>query len=161
MSIPLMINGTVYEYPVSGTSPNWGQEATEWAKAVTDLLSSISGEGDINPTSFPIDNNKSIFSEINGLLFDSAITRSAQVSYSIYRTSQANASGNAEVGTISLIYDDSAVSGSKWILSQQTNGNAGVIFSVDDNGQFFYKSNDIGSTDYVGTIKFSAKVLNK
>jgi hypothetical protein len=163
MAISLTVNGTTYLYPESGENPNWANGAgpTEWAQAVTDTLSTIVGPGDILNTTFAIDNNITVATDVNGLIFDSGTVRAANISYSVYRTSTANPAGHAETGTIQIVFDDSASVNSKWSLTQSSNGTAGIAFSMGDNGQMQYKTSDIGATGYSGVIKFSAKALPK
>lgn len=161
MSISLLVNGTSYEYPIPGEDPNWGAGATDWAEAVTSALNTLLAPGDILETTFSIDNNISVETNINGLLFDPGTIRAANVDYAIYRTSTGTPSGNAETGVIKLIYDDSAAVNSKWKLAQNIDGSAGVTFSVNDAGQVQYKSTDIGAPGYSGVIKFRAKTLQK
>ena len=161
MPIPLIINGTTYQYPVSGEDPNWGADGTDWAQAVTDVLGTLLGPGDILETSFNINNNVTVATNVNGLLFDPGTIRAANVDYSVYRISTANPTGFSETGTIYLIYDDSASASNKWQLSQRTTGNSGVTFSILDSGQIQYTSNDITSPGYSGLMKFRAKALTK
>ncbi len=155
----LTVAGTTYEIPESGEDPNWAEGLTNWTQAVTDVLSTLVGEGDILKTTFAIANNISVATVINGLIFDSSLTRAANISYTIYRTSTANPAGNAETGILYIVYDDSASVGSKWKLSQNKDGEAGVSFAITDAGQFTYKSTDVGATGYSGTIIFTAKSL--
>ncbi len=161
MSVVLTINGTPYNYPVPGEDPTWGADATDWAKAVTEAISTLLGPGDILSSTFSIDNNISTDTNINGLLFDPGTIRAANIDYAIYRISSTNTSGYAENGRLYIVYDDNASSTNKWQLSQKTAGNSGVSFSVDDTGQLKYKSTDIGSLSYSGSIRFSAKALTK
>jgi hypothetical protein len=60
-----------------------------------------------------------------------------------------------------LNYDNSAPPGQKWTLSQRTNGNSGVVFTITDLGQVQYVSTqlDNGGGGYSGTLKFSARSL--
>lgn len=161
MSVPIVIAGTTFNYPTSGESPNWAEEASAYAVAVGEVLNTLLGSGDILQTSSTIINNTSSSVNVNGLLFDSGTIRAANISYSIYRISTSNTSGHAENGSIFIIFDDSAIDDNKWKMTQSVNGNSGVILSIDHNGQFSYKSNDIGSAGYSGLMKFSAKTLSK
>lgn len=161
MSVSLTIAGTTYNYPTSGEDPNWAEEASGWAEAVTEALNTLLSPGDILQMTYPIDNNIQVPEIINGLLFDSAIVRAANVSYTVYRTSIDVPSGQVETGSILLTFDDNASVGSKWKFSQNLSGTAGVSFSVTDNGQIYYTSTDIGDTGYIGTIRFSAKTLSR
>lgn len=163
MAISLTVAGTTYLYPESGETPNWADGAgpTEWAQAVTDVLNSVFGPGDILQTTFAIQNNITTLSNINGLLFDSGTVRAANISYAIYRTSTANPAGHSETGTIQITFDDDAATGSKWSMIQISDGTSGCDISVTDLGQFQYLSTDINATGYSGVIKFSAKALTK
>lgn len=159
MARQLVIQGTTYNFPDPSEDPNWGAEVSDWAEAVTDVLSTFLGPGDILQSTATIANNQSVAASISGLIFDPAQVRAANVTYSIYRTSASSPSGFAETGTMYLIYDNNASSGNKWILSQRTTGNSGVVFSVTDLGQIQYTSSNLLGGSYSGTLKFSAKTL--
>lgn len=158
MPIPLTINGVTYNYPVNGENPEWGNDATDWAQAVTEVINLFVGPGDILDTPGVIDNNISTPTNVNFLLFDTGTVRAANVDYSVFRTSDANPSGYAESGTIFIVFDDSL---NQWQLSQRTVGNSGVVFNITNAGQFQYTSTDIGSANYNGVIRFRAKALVK
>jgi hypothetical protein len=157
----LTVNNNTYNYPDPGTDPGWGSEASDWAQAVTDVLNTILSPSDILETSYAINNNVSTATNINRLAFDPGTVRAANVTYTIYRISAANPSGNVESGTIYLNYDNSASLGSKWNLGQQKIGESGVVFTITDAGQVQYTSSDIGDSSYTGSIKFLAKTLQQ
>lgn len=159
MSTPLVINNITYNYPVDGEDPSWGSDASGWAEAVTDVINTILAPGDILETTFNINDNTSSPAVIQGLAFDSSVSRSARIIYSLYRTSTDTPAGNAESGEINIIYDNSAGVGQKWKIAQTKNGEAGVLFVISDVGQFSYTSTQInlGAGGYAGTLKFSAK----
>ena len=161
MSVQITIAGTVYNFPESGETPNWGRDATETIVAMAAALNTLLAPGDILQTAFNIDNNVSIPQNINGLLFDSGITRAANIYYTIYRTSDTNPEGNAEVSSAFLVYDDDAPVNEKWKMTVQKNGSAGVILYIDDDGQVTYTSSDLGVSGYTGIIKFSARTLTR
>lgn len=156
----LVVGNQSFNYPDQGEDPIWGENSTEWAVAITDAIADLQTTGDIAQTSASIANNQSSPATIAALLLDTSNVRSAEISYAIYRISTSNPSGNAESGVIYAIYDDSASSGNKWQISQEYTGNAGVVFSIADNGQFSYTSTDIGSLGYSGIIKFRSRSLN-
>lgn len=155
----VIINNKSFNYPDDGSDPSWGQDATDAFVEVADVLNTILSPGDILETTFNINDNTSISATIQGLAFDPSLNRSANIAYSIYRTSTDTPSGNAETGEISIIYDNNASMGNKWQISQTKNGEAGVVLSISDLGQFSYTSNQInlGAGGYVGIMKFSAK----
>jgi hypothetical protein len=159
MSIPVIINNKTFNYPTDNTDPGWGQEASDAFVEVTDVLGTLLAPGDILSTTFDISDDVSVATQIQGLAFDSSLNRSAKIVYSVYRTSTDTPSGNAETGTIDIIYDNLAPVGQKWKMTQNKNGEAGVVFSISDLGQFSYISTqiDTGSGGYSGVLKFSAK----
>lgn len=161
MSIELTIAGTTFDYPTSGEDPNWGEQASAWSLAVTQALNTLLAPGDILQTTFTIENDISVPKNVNGLLFDSGTVRAANVSYTVYRTSTSEPSGFAETGVLYLIFDDSAAVGQKWKMTQQANGTSGVSLTIGDNGQIQYISSAMDTAGYMGTICFSARVLNR
>jgi hypothetical protein len=155
----LIVNGKTFNYPEQGEDPIWGEDATAWAEEVTNVLDDLVSAGDIFQTEFTIVNNQSTSADVNGLLLDTSVVRSAVIDYSIYRVSTSNPSGNVENGTIFAVYDNSASSGNKWIISQEKNGEAGVTLDIDDDGQFTYTSTDIGAAGYSGSMKFKSRSI--
>lgn len=156
MSIPLVVNNTTFNYPEPGEDSGWGEDATGFAVEVAEVLGSLLSTGDILLSTFNVANNVSVFTDVNGLAFTAGLVRSVNVQYSIYRISTGSPSGNAEQGTLSIVYDNNAGAGNKWLLSQTAVGDAGIIFDITDLGQFQYKSSDIGAPGYNGVLKFKA-----
>ena len=156
MSIPLVVNNTTFNYPDPGEDVGWAEDASGWAEEVTTVLSSLLSTGDILLATFNVANNVSVFTDIVGLAFTAGLVRSVNVQYSLYRISTGSPSGNAETGTLSIVYDNNASSGNKWLLSQTATGDGGIIFDITDLGQFQYKTTDIGTPGYQGVLKFKA-----
>lgn len=156
MPTELTISNQTYNYPVAGESPGWGEDATAWAEAVTDVLATVSGPGDIGVTSATIANNQSSASNVSGLLFDSAVVRGATINYTVYRTSTTIATPKAEKGTIEVSYD-----GSSWSLTREATEDTGVTLTITSGGQVQYTSTDVGATSYSGTMKFYAKAITQ
>lgn len=160
-TVPLVVNNTTFNYPGPGEDPGWGEDATAWAQAVTQVLNSLLGPGDVLETTFNVTNNVSAAENVVGLTFDTATVRAAIIEYSVYRTSDTATSGNAEFGMMVMVYDNSATSGNKWVLVQDSSGDAGIFFDVTDAGQFQYTSTDIGAAGYSGVMKFKARTLSQ
>ena len=158
MARNLTVDGTTYAYPDPGEDPGWGEAGSDWAEAVTGVLNSLLSPGDLLETTFNVANNISVATNITGLAFNTGVVRSALITYSIYRISTSTPSGKAETGQLNIVYDNSASSGNKWLLTQEATGNSGVTFDITDLGQFTYTSTDIGTPGYSGIMKFSAKV---
>lgn len=157
----LTIGNQPFAYPNPGEEAGWGEDATGWAKAVTDLLATLVTTGDILQTSFAVQNNISVAEDVTGMFFDSGTVRSAQITYAVHRISDVTPAGTTEAGTIIIALNDTAAPGQKWQMMQTKEGNAGIAFSIGDGGQFQYISTDLGALNYSGTLKFSAKVLSK
>lgn len=156
MSRTLIINNIPYEIPDAGDEPGWGDETSDWMEAVTEVLTDLVGPADILETSFTVANNQVALADVTGLVFDGGTVRSAVVEYSVYRISDSNPSGFAESGTMRLTYDNNAAT--PWTMSQgDINGNAEIYFDVTNSGQIQYKTNDIGSLNYIGAMRFTAK----
>lgn len=154
----LIVNNTPYAYPTSGDEPGWGGEATGWATGVTEVLNDLLGPDDIIQTAFTIANNQSSAVNITGLVFNTASVRSAVIDYSIFRVSDSNPNGNTEAGEIHIVYDNLA----GWSIGQGgIIGNSGVAITILASGQLQYTSTDIGSVNYVGTMKFRSKALQQ
>lgn len=160
MPVDIVINNQTISYPTPGDPPGWGEGGTDFALAVEAVLNELLGPNDIPETTFTIANNVSSFTTLNGLDFDPGSVRSAEIQYSIYRISDSNPSGNAESGTIKMVYDNDAAVNSKWVWAVgPVAGNSGVTFNLTDAGQFQYKSTDIGAAGYSGTMTFRAKSI--
>ena len=158
MSIPLTVNGDIYNYPQNRESPSWGEDATDWASAVTDVLGSIVGTGDILQTSATIANNISSPTSIPSFNFDPILVRGAVCIASIYRvTTGGGATELAETVHIYLTYKSTAGS---WEIAVVGTGSSGVTFSITNGGQVQYTSTNITGSAYSGTIKFKAQALS-
>lgn len=162
MSVTLIVNNIPFEYPTPGTEPGWGEPATGWAEEATAVLTELLGPSDIAETTFNIQNNISVFTDVAGLKFNTGTVRAAQINYSIYRVSTAAPSGHAEAGIINIIYDNAAAPGSKWQFAMSgIVGTGGLTFNITDLGQVQYKSTDINSVGYSGILHFRAKTLGQ
>lgn len=134
----LTIAGTEFLYPVSGEDPGlYGEEATGWAKAVTDVLGSVVGPGDILQTNFNLDNNQTAsFANITGFIFDSNQVKGVSCSYRIERT---NATVYlVEKGQLELVFNPQT---SLWQLQREYVGDGGIDLDITAGGQVQYKIN--------------------
>lgn len=159
MSVQLTINGITYNYPANNDSPPWGEEATDWATAVTDTLQNIQGTGDILQTVFPIANNVASVTNVIGLFFDPTTVRGAIIEYSVYRvTTSTGATELTEVGTLYIGYKNTA---NTWFISNVGGGFAGVTFSVTSGGQVQYVSTNMTGSTYSGIMHYRARALTQ
>lgn len=161
MAIVLTVNGTSYEFPENNDDPNWAQDVTAWAEAVSDSVTDLLAASDLIVGSESINNNAAVAVSLTDLVFSPSTIRGAHISYTVYRASTDQISGNIETGIIYLMYDTDADPGSKWIMGQTRIGNAGILFSVTDFGQVQYTTTDIDSIGYVGKITYSVKLFTQ
>ena len=115
---------------------------------VDSLVSGASSPGDIDETSFGINNSQAIAANITGLAFSNAVVRSFQVLASVY------------INATSSLYEEVKISGiqkgSDWDISVISTGDeSGIQFSITSSGQLKYTSANY-SGFVSGTIKFRA-----
>jgi hypothetical protein len=169
MSITLTVGGVSYEYPTQGED-NWGEEATNWAEAVTEQLNSIITSGDIALTTANIANGPgpaatdlSSSAPVIGLTFEIATVKGAFVEYSIDRSTTTNK--YTETGMLILTYNNLTTS---WDIARYHAGSSGPsIYGVDFTctnvgpvGQVNYTADSlITGTGYDGKIRYRARVI--
>lgn len=146
----LQVGTEIFNYPDPGTEPGWGDDATGWATAVTELLQSLAGAGTINETQSNIDDNIIANSEVAGLVFNGALTQSAVIIYRIQRDTDA-ITPLTEMGRIDVLLDNGT-----WKMSREITAGepAGVVMDIDGNGQIVYQSTNLPGANYTGFIKF-------
>lgn len=148
MAITLVVNNVPFDYPQQGEQAPWGEAASGWASEVTKVLNSLRGSSDILESSSSILNNQTVFQNIPGLFFDTAVVRSFTVNGNIYRTYDTS-SEVSEAFVITGLNQGAA----GWLIQIEGIGDAGITFNIDASGQIQYKSSNLPS--YIsGIIKF-------
>lgn len=144
----LKINTTTFNYPDPGTEPGWGEDATGWAKAVTDELTSLVPLGSLNTAQASLDNNQTA-QDVPGLLFTNLFTKTVTVLYRIERDTD-SMSPLVEQGYLYILYDNGT-----WLISREiTVGSpAGIQLDIVA-GQVKYTSTNLSGANYIGFIKF-------
>ncbi len=154
---PLLVNGNTYNYPLNNDNAPWGEDSTAWSVAVTEVLNSVVGTGDIVPTVALIVNNQVSPANITGLIFSPTIIRGAIVEYVVYRNSTGSGATEAvEVGTMYVSYKSVAT---QWDVAVIGGQGASVTFSITNAGQIQYTSSNFTGSTYSGTIKFRARAF--
>lgn len=151
MSKSLTIGSCTFQYPESGTKPGWGEEATDWAVAVSNKLNTLSGTNDINITSVCICASAScatIGSGGDAFKFPTSAVRSFTATYNVART-DACCVVTVEAGTMFGVWN-----GSSWDFSYNFVGCAGMCFSIASCGHVQYSSDACKGS---GTIQFFAR----
>lgn len=152
----ITVNSKVINYPDQGQEANWGAEASKFASEVASALDNIAGPGTITETQSLIENNTIISKAVAGLSFNQSLTKSAKLSYRIYRKTDSSVEMSEE-GTIDVHY--STVDPlNKWSLSREIeNGEPTLVnLDIDNTGQVRYTSNNIAGTNYQGFIRFKS-----
>lgn len=153
----LTVLGTPYVYPEQGTNPTWGDDASEWAEAVTDALGLVVGPNDIAVATVGIEDNQTEFTSVLGLLIAPLAGRRCTITYSATRTD--GDGGNiriAEAGSIT-----GQVIDGEWLISYVKDaGDAGLEFDISSSGQVRYKSSAVGG-NYAGSITYKAEVIDE
>ena len=145
----LKVNNVTFNYPDPGAEPGWGDDATGWAKAVTDALESLAPAGTLNEAQAAIDNNQTN-QEISGLLFSASLTKTATVLYRIERQTD-SVTPMIEQGYIYILFNNGS-----WDLSREISVGepTGVNITVDTNGQLLYTSTNLAGANYEGFIRY-------
>lgn len=157
--VVLTINGSSFEFPKNNEDPNWAQDVTAWAQAITQAVEGILNNAGQVIGFQAIDNNTT--NTLDDLLFSTVTTRAIHISYVVHRVSDSTTNGSIESGYLIATYDGAASPGSKWQITSTVNGNAGIIFTMSDSGQMSYTTSDIGATNHVGKISYLVKVFNQ
>lgn len=148
------IGTKTFNYPDAGENPGWGEDATDWAGAVTDALQTVQGPNDILLTSATLANNQTSATNIPGLSFNVAQVEAVEIDYYITRTFDSGSTVISERGKILGDYN-----GTDFIISTESSGDTGVDFFVTSGGQFQYTSSDL-TNHTSSTIRFSAKTID-
>lgn len=153
MALTLQVGTEVFQYPENGTNPQeqWGEEASNWAQAVTDLLANIQGPNDISITTFSLANNQVSQANIVGLRFSTTSVISVKIEFVIQRIASTTV---VESGIIMGYFD-----GTNFEIAQQSVGNSGVVIDVLNDGQFVYTSSNL-SGHVSSTIKFKGVTIS-
>lgn len=153
MSKTLIIGNEEFQYPETGTNPseNWGDEASNWAEAVTDVLADVFAPSDITLTSFSLNDNQVVPANIVGLKFSTAAILSVKVDYIIQRI-VALGDVRTESGTIIGNFN-----GTDFFISRDCCGDTQIDIDVTPTGQFYYTSNNLGHISCI--IKFKASTI--
>lgn len=154
MSTNKQVGNNTFEIPDNLEEPGWGEELSEYLKAIADALENVQNVEDILQTTALIQNNISSPTNINGLNFNVSNALGVSIDYYIRRVYNSGSSVLSEYGTIYGDYD-----GSTFTISRvSATGDAGVIITVTNAGQFQYTSSNL--TDQTsGSIIFRAKTI--
>jgi hypothetical protein len=157
----ITIQGTIVNFPDSGSSPNWAPAVIEFAQLVEVAINAAIGPYDVAAQTYNIDGYNTGGTDIPNLSFDNSVVRSAKIVISTYRTNTSPATTVAEQRDIDIIYNPTGPTNNKWEIEEERVGNASISFSVSDAGQFSFVTTSIGSGSHTGVLSFSARALTQ
>jgi hypothetical protein len=151
----LIVGNEEFEFPISGQSPGYASEITDWAEAVTDALTNVQKPNDILTTTATLGNNVTAPQNIPGFSFSTAEVIAIDCRYFVKRITTSPNVTVTEVGYIEGYYD-----GTNWGISIRSTGDSGIELSITPAGQIQYTSSNLAGATHVGQIIFEAKVVN-
>jgi len=156
MSKPLIIRDEVFDYPDTGDS-NYGEEASNWAEAVTDVLSEITGPGDIPSSEYVLsgtDVNGFIEGTIQKLVFDTSYVQSIDVT-GFFRKTYTSGGYKIENFRMEGVYN---LSTNQFIVSIYYVGDdTKTELDINPSGLGTFRYDNEGGTVASVSIKYSAK----
>jgi len=154
MSKKLQVGSEIFEIPVNGQNPGWGEDTTGWMEAVTDAIGEVQGPNDVSITSSPLANNQSTYADVIGLKFDTSQVIYINIEYFVKREFDSGTSVVTESGVILGNFD-----GANFYISREQVGDAGLSLDVTPTGQFQYTTSDL--TNHVSSvIKFKGRTID-
>lgn len=154
MSKKLQVGSEIFEIPVNGENPGWGEDTTGWMEAVTDSLKEVQGPNDVSITASPLANNQTTFQDIIGLKFDTSEVIYINIEYFVKREYDSGTSVVTESGIILGNFD-----GANFYISREQVGDSGLSIDVTQTGQFQYTSSDLPN-HVSSVIKFKGKTID-
>lgn len=143
MSKRLTVGNQVFEYPDNTQNPGWGEQAAEWASAVTDVINVFQGPNDLvyQTVSLGVSGSPAI---INGMFFSVSSVAAFKLEYTLM-----SGTSPVEYGTLNGIN-----TGANFDFEREQIGDASFTFSIVA-GQVKYTC----ATGY--NIRFTAKTIDK
>lgn len=153
MAITLQVGNEFFEYPETG-SLNYGEDASGWAEAVSEALTTVFGPGDIRTTEISL---VGASGNVAGLLFNTSFVQRIVVEGIITRTTN-NPDPTPDTIITESVTIDGAFNGSDFNISVKTTGDdTGVTFDVNNSGQFTFQAEVI--PDSTVTFKFKGSAI--
>lgn len=159
MPFDITIQGTTIPFPESAEDPNWAPALVLFAQVVADALAVAVGAYDVSPQVMIIDSYNGSGTIIPGLAFPISAVQGAIIRYSVYRTTNSTSAG--ETGIIEVNYNPNNPTNQKWEIIREYVGNGEITFTIADNGQVSFETNNIAGSNHVGVISFAAQTLTQ
>jgi hypothetical protein len=135
MSIPIIINGQIFNYPEPGDLPGWGSDASDAFVALAAYVNGLVPPTDIPLTTATLADNIAVPTTITNLVFNSSLIYGAIVEMTI------NRGAATELDTLDLVYTNG-----NWTMDRTQSGtDVGVTFSITSGGQLQYTTTSTGT----------------
>lgn len=154
MSKEVQIGNAIYEIPVYGEN-RWGERTTALLEALTSSLSNLVGPQDILTRESNLANNVTTPAPINSMKFDSSVVQSAIVEGVIVRTFPDALMIEPMQAKFTV---QAACFGGKMDYVVTYVSDAGVSITAQDDGQFYYTSENIANTEAI-IVRFYGKAI--
>lgn len=155
MSKDVQIGNSIYKIPVYGEN-KWGENTTALLEALVNTVSNIVGPQDIPIKEATLSNNVSSPLPINGLKFDTSIVQTSVVNGVIVRTFPALLLIEPTQDT--FVIEGTSFEGKVEYAVRYTGSDAKVNITGDDDGQFYYTSENVANTESL-FVKFYGKAI--
>jgi hypothetical protein len=157
MSIPIVVSGTIVNFPASGDSPNWAPAIIQFAQLVAAALQFSFGPFDIPPQTYTMTANVNANVALPNLTFPPSQVQGAIINYSVFRST--NTVVATETGQIYINYNSSFPTSQKWEISTSHVGISNTTFSITDVGQVQFSTTSITGTGYTGFVTYQASAI--
>lgn len=107
---------------------------------------------------FPIDNNKAVDTNIDGLIFDSSKVSQIFIDYVIQRIT--TSTELVESGVLRAVYLPTSLTWSLVTVGATGPSVSGVTFTIDSTGRIKYTSTNIAGTQITSTLSIRARTLS-
>jgi hypothetical protein len=158
-TIDVQIGSQIVPIPAINADPNWAQGIITAIEALANSLNFTFGPNDVAPQEFIMQTNQGTNVVITPLAFAPQAVLAAYIYYAIYRTTTTNT--EAESGLLTIVYNPSLATNSKWVVGRSFVGSSSVQFNVTDGGQVTYTSTLTPGSNFSGIITFKASTLQQ
>lgn len=155
MSKEVIIANSVYKIPVYGEN-KWGENTTALLEAMVNTIANIVGPQDIPIKQAILSNNVSVPTPVNGLKFDTSIVSTSVVNGIIVRIFPSILAIPATQDT--FVVESASYQGDLEYSIRYIGSDAKVKITAQNNGQFYYTSEDVANTESI-IISFYGKAI--
>lgn len=156
----ITIQGTIIDFPNSGSDPNWAPAVIQFAQAVEAAIQGFAGAFDVAPQSYTMTANLNASPvDLTNLTFPPSDVRAVFIKYTVFRSTDSTSA--YEGGDIIATYSAANPTNNKWDVIQRKNGDAKVSISFSDSGQVQFTSEALSGINHSGKFTYTATALSQ